>query len=88
MPVDAYQGQMAGLGAQTDNGEEITPNDSADLETVPKYLLVGSTGGTIRCHDKNGNVVNLYGVAGQVIMFRPHRILNTGTTATPITAVY
>jgi hypothetical protein len=70
----------------------VTPNDGADLGSVPKALYVGG-GGDITMIGTNA-APGAAGVlwkavpAGAVLPFRPRRILATGTTATSILAIY
>lgn len=62
----------------------ITPNDGADLGTVPTALLITGAG-TLAVKGSSGTTVSLGSVAvGQIIPLRARRIMATGTTATVV----
>lgn len=70
----------------------ITPDDANDLTEIPKALYVGGTAGNITMIGVDASVAAT-GVAWPVAAYallpvRPRRILATGTTATPIIAIY
>jgi uncharacterized lipoprotein NlpE involved in copper resistance len=70
-----------------DLAETITPHDINVLTKAYKYIAAGATAGTVRCIDRAGTTTDWYLQAGQPLPFRPHRILATGTTATPLNGV-
>lgn len=84
---DRYQSAEDSVIAFGVEAEDITPNDSADLAKRYKYILCGGAAGSVEVHDINGNAVTLYVNAGDVLRFRPRRILATGTTATGLVGV-
>ena len=88
MSKDNFQGAADALNAVSDQGIVITPNDDNDLDEVPKYLYIGATGGALSMIGRNGETVVFWTVPGQIVAFRPHRILETNTDATPIIACY
>jgi hypothetical protein len=65
----------------------VTPNDSTDIELTRAFMV--NAAGDVVVHDVNGNAVTLYGLlVGVVYPFQIKRILDTGTTATSIVAIY
>lgn len=67
----------------------VTPHDSNDLAAVTRGLYVGGAG-TVRVMLERDSVsVDFVGVlAGSVLPLRVGRVLNTGTTASSIVALY
>lgn len=63
----------------------VTPNDSNDLPTEVRALVI-ATGGTLRVNRIGGTTVNLTVPAG-VIPIACERVHSTGTTATGITGL-
>ena len=61
----------------------ITPNDGADIPTIPRVLRIGGAG-TIALRDRTGVDVTYTVTDGEVLLFSPARVLATGTTATGI----
>lgn len=88
MAKDSYPGTDEILSAPASRFEEVTPDDSNDLDEVPKYLYIGATAGDVVLVDKDGNEATFRGEAGQQILVRPRRVKATGTTASPIIACY
>jgi hypothetical protein len=65
----------------------ITPNDTTDIE-LTRAIMVNAEGDVV-VHDSNGNAVTLYGLkVGVIYPFQVKRVLDTGTTATSILAIY
>jgi len=67
----------------------VTPNDSTDLAGgVCRGIYVGGSG-DVTIHDTRGNAVTFVGMAAGVIHpIQAKRILDTGTDATDLVAVY
>lgn len=62
----------------------ITPSDSADLDYIPRGVLVGTTG-DVKMTDVEGTTTIVPSlVQGVVHPFSPTRIWSTGTTAVGI----
>ena len=61
----------------------ITPSDSEDLGRRPRALFI-ATAGDVVVRDEEGVDVTYSLSAGDVFLFRPVRVLATGTTATVI----
>lgn len=68
-------------GAPARNALQIVPNDDADLSVIPRCVMA-LTSGTMTATFQNGETVTVQIGAGQILPFRPVRILATGTTAT------
>ena len=68
--------------------KKITPSNTQDLDEMCSGILVGATAGNVQLQTAAGNFVVIPFIANQVIKIRATRILATGTTATPIYALY
>jgi hypothetical protein len=68
--------------------EPVVPSDTLDLTDLPKWLDIG-TGGTVVVMDGKGNVRTFKNrPSGSILFFRATRVLQTGTTAQDINAIY
>lgn len=83
------------VGGRDDTGPAIesriiTPNDNIDLPYgTARGLLIGDTTGDVVIIDGHGNTITYAGVnADTQINVRVRRVKSTGTTATPIRALY
>ena len=86
--ADNFQGYTSGLDAPASGGAAVTPNDSTDLTTTSRAIIVGGAG-NIAVTFVDGSDVTIVGLlAGQVYPFRVSRIKSTGTTATDIVAIW
>lgn len=67
----------------------VTPSDDTDLtHGICRSLYVAGTG-DVTIHDMTGTAVTFTGVpAGSVLPVRARRVLDTGTDATGIVALY
>ncbi|MEL6323013.1 MAG: hypothetical protein AAFU82_04105 [Pseudomonadota bacterium] len=81
---DFYKQALPSVMASADGILEITPNDDADLTSLPKGIYIGGTGdlAVIMPDGSTGVFVQMLG--GGTYPIRPARILQTGTTATGI----
>lgn len=86
--VDNYPGTDKAINAPSSNFAVITPSDVTDLTVLPKYLIIGATGGALTVHNIAGESVAMTVIAGQRVDIRPRRVLDTGTDATTIIGVY
>lgn len=75
------------LESPADRHFAIQPDDSADLAIMPRAVRIGGAG-TLAMRDRGGNDVTYMVTAGEVLVFRPLRILASGTTATDIVGWY
>ena len=61
--ADPYGSVASGMDSPASSAEAITPNDSADLTTIPRALLIASAG-NLKVTMKGGQTVTLPVVAG------------------------
>lgn len=67
----------------------VTPNDGADLATVPTNGLYLGASGDVKLTLQDGSVVTFTALSGGMVHpIAAKRIWATGTTATSILAVY
>ncbi len=79
--ADNYLYHPIMLHSPADVHRVITPNDLADLPFKPR-AIIALTSGTVAIQDKLGTSITYSVIAGDLLPFRPTRILATGTTAT------
>jgi len=65
----------------------ITPNDSTDLDPMPRSIYIG-TAGAIRFVDAAGDTRTVTTMIAGYHPTRPRRIHSTGTTATDIWGLF
>jgi hypothetical protein len=71
----------------SENAYPVTPNDSAALPLVPKYLYVGQAGNVaLRTRDAASDVVFENVPAGGYLFVRATHVRQAGTTAAAIVA--
>ena len=83
--VDTTRYMKKDRGDFGDSASAITPNDSTDMATYPKAVMIAAAGDAVVLPARNadGATVTLTGMpAGYVIPFTVRRVLSTGTTAT------
>lgn len=81
--TDTFHAYNPSLDSPAENHFEITPSDTADLPFRPRALRI-DTGGTIVMRDDAQQDVSYTVADGEILAFRPWRVLATGTTATGI----
>lgn len=69
-------------------GATITPHDTNELPIYARAIWVGATAGTITLVTINGDTLVAAGAAGQIIPVEAKIVKSTGTTATPLTALW
>lgn len=86
--TDKFENHAPGLSSPASLHAGITPNDSTDLDPIPRGIFVGGAG-DITIRDKSGND-ETYTIAAApfVLPFRGVRVLSTGTNATNLIALY
>lgn len=68
---------------------EVTPSDANDLATAPCRALYVGTAGDVTIHDVDANTITFANVpAGTVLPVKAMRVMNTGTDASDIVAIY
>ena len=83
---DTFVNNSVNLNDPAPNFELITPSDSTDMATVPRFLIVGASG-SIKMTDRRGTTIVIQVQAG-VVPLRPSRVWATGTTATSLVACW
>lgn len=79
---DPFTSHQPGLSSPGSDIFPITPNDSTDLATDARALLV-TTSGTIRVTTKDGQQRDIPSITAPFILpVRVRRVHSTGTTAT------
>lgn len=79
--LDLLEGPITG-------GEQVTPDDNADLSEVSRGVYIGGAG-DVAVIMKDGQTLTFAATsAGAVYPFRVRRVLSTGTTATDIVAIW
>lgn len=90
--TDDFQNMAESLTAPSDNAVAVTPNDSTDLANRPRALWIGGAGNlVVHMRDATGAAASVTFsnvAAGTLLPIRPSRVLNTGTTASSIVAVW
>lgn len=69
----------------------VSPSNTVDLDPYAKSILIGATGGTLKfipLHAADDTGVTIDVAANQLIPIQARRIFATGTTATPVYALY
>lgn len=75
-----------GLSSPGKHAAAVTPNDSVDLGTYARALLVG-TSGDIKVDTVGGETVTIVAFSG-ILPLRVKRVYLTGTSALNITAIW
>lgn len=93
MPTqDRYYGEAVRLSDPSNEFREVTASDDTDLEHgPPKALFVGLGGNVVVIGEDNADdePVTFKNVPdGGLLPIRPRRVLDTGTTAGDIVALY
>lgn len=86
--MDRFADYPTNLVAPARDGVPVTPSDSVDLAIVPRALFVGQTG-NLAAIMAGGQTVAFQNVqTGSILPVRVQRVLQTGTTATGIVALW
>ena len=84
--IDHYDDNAPGLDSPASDAANVTPSDTTDLPVKPRAIYVNGAGDMAVV--MNGATVTLTVPAGTLLPIRPVRILETGTTATGIVALW
>lgn len=85
MPFDPFAPNADSPSAPARHCFAVTPDDSAELQTVTKAVYVGGAGDvTLRAIESDADVIFRNVPAGAVLDVRTAGIRATGTTATDI----
>lgn len=87
--VDRHISGRDDAGSATES-RLVTPSDSVDLPYgTARALHIGDTTGDVKITDGHGNTITFAGIpADYQLNVRVRRVWSTGTTATPIRALY
>lgn len=83
---DHFAKQLAALDSPIDDGYEIIPSDSDDLEVITRCIYVG-TAGDIKIDTKNSTALVFKNATG-FLPIRATKLYSTDTTATDILGLY
>lgn len=87
MPNDRYTISQNSLLSPSFDFVEVTPNDTVELDTIPKAIFV-SVGGDLVVQGVTSDAPVTFTVAGGTLLpIRPKLVLADGTTATGIIAL-
>lgn len=85
---DPFAGYTSGLESPLSNGFDVTPNDTTDLLTSTRAIMVTASGDVAIQFVDGGELVLPNLQAGQVYPMRARKIKIAGTTATGIKGFY
>ena len=88
MAKSFFSGRAASFAGPANALEAVTPDDDADLSGGPTRALYVGGAGEIAVIDAAGNTVALRSGETQYHPISVRRVLQTGTTATGIVALY
>lgn len=84
-----YQKQSNGLESPALSAEAISPSDGADLPNTSRAIYVGGNGNiTVNLAGTGDTILFSNVVAGTFLPIRVERVLNTGTTAANLVALF
>lgn len=86
--MDSFDSFTPDLVSPARDGAAITPDDGADLPSLPRAIWIGG-GGALSMVMAGGGTVTLAGVPGGALLpLRPRRVRASGTSATQIVALW
>ena len=80
MATDRFSDRQEGLTSPASRHWPITPDDDNDCDPKPRAIRIG-TGGNLVIRDEQNNDVTYVVADGEVLPFRPKRIMAAGTDA-------
>ncbi|MBL4813129.1 MAG: hypothetical protein JKX69_12430 [Rhodobacteraceae bacterium] len=81
--ADNFRHFTQSLNAPASTHRAVTPDDNNDLDPIPRAIFCAADG-TAVIVDRLGNQLSYTLTSGQVLPFRAHRVMATGTSATLI----
>jgi hypothetical protein len=84
VPSNATPGTLTALNGPI-GSFVIVPGNANDLPTAVRWITIGTTAGTIRWRDVNGNVQDTDVLPLGTYPIQAHRVQVTGTTAVGLT---
>lgn len=89
MPKTTQRGNALDATESADHCAVVTPSDSADLANWALALKIGATGGVVKVDTWGGETdVEVPVAAHDLLPIKVKRVRATGTTATPIVALW
>lgn len=86
--MDKFAHYDEGLNGPITSGFDITPDDAANLQSIPRAVMVAGSG-DLAVEWEDGTQVVLPALQpGAMYPVRPKKVLTTGTTATGIVGLY
>ena len=86
--TDLFELLPSGLISPAGSIVAVTPNDSSDLDYITRGLYIGGAG-DVAVEGLISGTVTFVGVpAGSILPIRVKKVLETGTTATSIVALW
>jgi len=86
--MDLFKDLPSTLTGPATDASAVTPSDTAVLPTTPRAIYVGN-GGDLAVEMQGGQNVTYANIQGGTVMaIRALRVLQTGTTATGIVALW
>lgn len=87
--ADSFENNQPGLTSPATHAAAVTPADGADLVPIARGIYIGQAGDLAVILDDDSAPVTFVGLAvGVVHPLRAKRVLDTGTTADNIVAVW
>ncbi len=87
--ADEFQSNRSGLSSPASRGATITPNNNNDLPTYTRAIYVGGGGNLSLIPVGQEGSISLADVpAGTFVPIRAKRVLQTGTSATSLVALW
>jgi hypothetical protein len=87
MSTDRFKNYNDGVADPARLAFVIVPSDSAEIDPLPKAIIVGVAGNVVlRAADSTADVT-IAALAGQIIPIRTRFVRSTGTTAGQITGL-
>ena len=77
-----------GIGQPASFAFDITPDDNANLDVIPRAIYIGVTGDVKVDMARDGTVTFVGVAAGEILPIRVKRVYDTNTTATNIIGLY
>lgn len=86
--MDLFKDQQTSLTSPATDATDVTPNDTTTLPAVPRAIYVGNAG-DLAVEMQGGQNITFANIqGGTVLAVRALRVLQTGTTATGIVALW
>lgn len=86
--MSTYRNMNVEPHSPANGGQEITPNDSVDLNEISRALYIGSDG-NVSVETGDGTILIFKNVVGgSILPLQVRKVLATGTTSADIVAMW